>query len=149
MHLLYICSLHIKLNILLFVNYECFQFTDADLTHSSSVNTPNDHLYSDKCSKSFLSFCNDPWTCNYPWIYLFSILTVCLQSWHRVLLTTEAVPSCALTPSSTTKAPTRIRPELSAAADLDSFCLMTGEHVAVSILVWVFFFLSPELSLWL
>lgn len=28
MHLLYICSLHMKLNILLFVNNECFQFTD-------------------------------------------------------------------------------------------------------------------------
>lgn len=73
------------------------------------------------------------------WIDLSSILTVCLQSWHLVQLITEAAPSCALTPSTTTRAPTRTRPELSATAELDSLYWMTGERVEVSISMFFIF----------
>lgn len=76
---------------------------------------------------------------SFPLIATVMTLDPCLQSWHHAQLTTEAVPSSALTLNTTTRAPTKPRQELSATAKLDSLCWMTGGHVVVSILMFCFF----------
>lgn len=76
---------------------------------------------------------------SFPLIATVMTLDPCLQSWHHAQLTTEAVPSSALTLNTTTRAPTKPRQELSATANLDSLCWMTGGRVVVSILMFCFF----------